>query len=60
MRGKTSTQSTLEETMTTVIHYLIQCKYKNNSDLEQLQFNLPSDKKQENISNGSSSYKNLL
>ena len=30
---------------------------KNNSDLEQLQFNLPSDKKQENISNGSSNYK---
>jgi len=58
MRGKTSTQSTLEETndySDTLFNTNVNTK--NNSDLEQLQFNLPSDKKQENISNGSSSYK---
>lgn len=58
MRGKTSTQSTLEETndySDTLFNTNVNTK--NNSDLEQLQFNLPSDKKQENISNGSSNYK---
>ena len=58
MRGKTNTQSTLEETndySDTLFNTNVNTK--NNSDLEQLQFNLPSDKKQENISNGSSSYK---
>ena len=58
MRGKTNTQSTLEETndySDTLFNTNVNTKI--NSDLEQLQFNLPSDKKQENISNGSSSYK---
>ena len=58
MRGKTNTQSTLEETndySDTLFNTNVNTK--NNSDLEQLQFNLPSDKKQENISNGSSNYK---
>lgn len=58
MRGKTNNQSTLEETndySDTLFNTNVNTK--NNSDLEQLQFNLPSDKKQENISNGSSNYK---
>lgn len=58
MRGKTNTQSTLEETndySDTLFNTNVNTK--NNSDLEQLQFNLPSYKKQENISNGSSNYK---
>ena len=58
MRGKTNTQGTLEETndySDTLFNNNVNTK--NNSDLEQLQFNLPSDKKQENISNGSSNYK---
>ena len=58
MRGKTNTQGTLEETndySDTLFNSNVNTK--NNSDLEQLQFNLPSDKKQENISNGSSNYK---
>lgn len=58
MRGKTNTQTSLEETNDygdTIFNTNVNTK--NNSDLEQLQFNLPSDKKQENISNGSSSYK---
>ena len=58
MRGKTNTQSTLEVTndySDTLFNTNVNTK--NNSDLEQLQFNLPSDKKQENISNGSSNYK---
>ena len=58
MRGKTNTQSTLEETndySDTLFNTNVNTK--NNSDLEQLQLNLPSDKKQENISNGSSNYK---
>ena len=58
MRGKTNTQSTLEETndySDTLFNTNVNTK--NNSDLEQLQFNWPSDKKQENISNGSSNYK---
>ena len=58
MRGKTNTQSTLEETNDygdTLFNTNVNTK--NNSDLEQLQFNLPSDKNQKNISNGSSNYK---
>ena len=58
MRGKNNTQSTLEETndySDTLFNTNVNTK--NNSDLEQLQFNLPSYKKQENISNGSSNYK---
>ena len=57
MRGKTNTQGTLEETNDYSDTLFTNVNTKNNSDLEQLQFNLPSDKKQENISNGSSNYK---